>query len=107
MALRIIGDLTTKQLKTATFKNGYSDTYKGKRDVKAGWIILDKDGMVRMSGHSLTLEAASKTANSQIIHFLPHWHIKLKAKETKISEYKLRRENAAARAEYKVEVVAI
>ena len=48
---------------TATFSNGFTDTYKGARPVKAAWAIISKaDGSVLLSGHSLDLATASKTA---------------------------------------------
>lgn len=46
---------------TATFSNGYSDTYKGDRDVRAAWAILIA-GKVVNSGHSLDAARARKTA---------------------------------------------
>lgn len=49
---------------TATFSNGYSDTYKGSRPVKAAWAIVRKaDGKVLASGHSLDRAKAEKTAH--------------------------------------------
>lgn len=51
----------------ATFSNGYTDEYKGKRDVKAAWMIVRKsDGEVLMSGHSLDKARAEKTARSSV-----------------------------------------
>lgn len=47
----------------ATFSNGFTDTYKGKRDVTVGWAIFLKDtGEVLSSGHSMNAESAEKTA---------------------------------------------
>lgn len=52
---------------TATFSNGYTDTYNGKRAVTAAWMIVRKsDGKVVMSGHSLTRELAEKTSAGNI-----------------------------------------
>lgn len=52
---------------TAVFSNGTADTYKGKRDVKAAWAIIEKaTGEIVMSGHSLTAQIASKTATGNI-----------------------------------------
>ncbi len=49
----------------ATFSNGYTDEYKGKRDVKAAWMVVRKsDGKVLLSGHSLDRARAEKTARS-------------------------------------------
>ena len=50
---------------TATFSNGTTDTYKGKRDVKAAWAIV-KDGEVLMSGHSLDRRRAEGTAANNV-----------------------------------------
>jgi hypothetical protein len=48
---------------TATFSNGYTDTYKGNRPVKAAWAIIDRNtGKVLHSGHSLDVIKARKTA---------------------------------------------
>ena len=50
---------------TAIFSNGYTDTYKGNRPVKAAWaIIRNDDGKVLMSGHSLDRAKAQKTAHN-------------------------------------------
>ena len=50
---------------TAIFSNGYTDTYKGNRPVKAAWaIICNADGKVLMSGHSLDRAKAQNTAHS-------------------------------------------
>lgn len=62
---------------TATFSNGYTDTYKGSRDVKAAWMVTEKaTGKVIASGHSLSKEIANKTAKSHIpaIKYMsPNW----------------------------------
>jgi len=48
---------------TATFSNGFTDTYKGTRPVKAAWLVTDKaTGTVLASGHSLDIVKARKTA---------------------------------------------
>ncbi|WP_412507788.1 hypothetical protein [Roseovarius sp. SYSU LYC5161] len=48
---------------TATFSNGYEETYKGNRAVKAAWAVIRKsDGKVIASGHSLDRAKAAKTA---------------------------------------------
>ena len=48
---------------TAKFSNGYEDTYKGNRPVKAAWAITRKaDGKVIASGHSLDRAKAAKTS---------------------------------------------
>lgn len=52
---------------TATFSNGSTDTYKGKRAVKAAWAIIRKsDGKLLSSGHSLDRAKASKTAEGNL-----------------------------------------
>jgi len=52
---------------TATFSNGYTDTYKGHRDVKAAWMITRvEDGKVLASGHSLDRIKADKTASGTL-----------------------------------------
>ena len=46
---------------TAKFSNGFTDTYKGTRDVKAAWMITNKaTGEVINSGHSLDRVRAQK-----------------------------------------------
>lgn len=50
---------------TATFSNGFTDTYKGDRDVRAAWAIF-KDGKVLASGHSLDRVRAQKTAEGSV-----------------------------------------
>ena len=50
---------------TATFSTGFTDTYKGKRDVKAAWAIINREtGAVINSGHSLDAAKAAKTAET-------------------------------------------
>lgn len=57
----------TKATITATFSNGYTDTYKGTREVKAAWAIIRKsDGAVLSSGHSLDRTKALKTAEGNL-----------------------------------------
>lgn len=52
---------------TATFSNGFTDTYKGQRDVKAAWAIIVKaTGAVIKSGHSLDVAKAAKTAEGNL-----------------------------------------
>lgn len=52
---------------TATFSNGFTDTYKGHRDVKAAWMITRvEDGEVLASGHSLDRIKADKAANGAL-----------------------------------------
>ena len=51
----------------ATFSNGFSDKYNGKRDVKAAWMITKiEDGSVYGSGHCNDALAAAKTAASSL-----------------------------------------
>ncbi len=52
---------------TATFSNGFADTYKGDRTVTAAWAIIRKaDGAVLKSGHSLDAAKAHKTAAGNV-----------------------------------------
>jgi hypothetical protein len=52
---------------TATFSNGFTDTYKGDRSVKAAWAIIDRaTGKVINSGHSLDRIKAQKTAEGNV-----------------------------------------
>lgn len=52
---------------TAKFSNGFTDTYKGSRNVRAAWMITRKsDGAVLASGHSLDRRAAEKTAAGSV-----------------------------------------
>lgn len=52
---------------TARFSNGHEDVYKGKRDVRAAWMVTDiETGAVVASGHSLDRKRAEKTAESNI-----------------------------------------
>lgn len=56
---------------TATFSNGFVDTYKGDRPVKAAWMLTDKEtGKVLLSGHSLDRAKAEKTARGNINHII-------------------------------------
>lgn len=58
---------------TAKFSNGFEDTYKGKRDIKAAWMITDREtGEVIASGHSLNRECAEKTAKSTASNLAPN-----------------------------------
>jgi hypothetical protein len=52
---------------TAKFSNGFEDTYKGHRNVKAAWAVCRKsDGKVIASGHSMDRVKAAKTARSNM-----------------------------------------
>jgi hypothetical protein len=54
---------------TAKFTNGFEDTYKGNRAVKAAWAIIRKsDGEVLASGHSLDASKAAKTASGHMMY---------------------------------------
>ena len=53
--------------KTATFSNGYTDTYKGHRPVKAAWAIF-RNGSCILSGHSMDRKKAEKTAHNNLRH---------------------------------------
>lgn len=51
----------------ARFSNGYEDEYKGDRDVRAAWMIVDREsGEVLDSGHSLDIVRAQKTAENRV-----------------------------------------
>lgn len=102
----------------AIFSNGYEDIYKGKRDVKAAWMITKEDGSVYASGHSLDLEKARKTAGSNLprVHNFYKgrngvWTRQELAKKWGIShQHVVKRadaENAAYQAKFKIEVVAL
>ena len=52
-----------------TFDNGITTEYKGNRDVKAAWIIVDindPEGTFISKGYSKSLEAAEKTARGEL-----------------------------------------
>lgn len=51
----------------ATFSNGQTDVYKGKREVKAAWQVIAADGKV-YSGHSWDRSTAEKTARSYLCY---------------------------------------
>ena len=58
-------------MKTAEFSNGHTDTYKGKRDVRAAWMITNAEtGVVLSSGHSLDRARAEKTATGNVRHVI-------------------------------------
>lgn len=48
---------------TAIFSNGHTDTYNGKRAVKAAWMVVLPNGQI-ISGHSYDRVTAEKTARS-------------------------------------------
>lgn len=51
----------------AEFSNGHVDAYKGTRLVRAAWMITAKaTGKVLASGHSISLDAARKTAEGAV-----------------------------------------
>ncbi len=104
-------------MKTATYSNGFTDTYKGGRNVQAGWMITNKEtGRIIASGHSMTAQAAEKTAKSHHATRL-NWHLKedgvMKeaAHKLNISAKKLisikRKENAEYKAKLNIEVVPL
>ena len=102
-------DIKMKNL-TAIFSNGFTDTYKGKRDVKAGWAIIEiETGVTVKSGHSLTDTLAYKTAASN----MPspnHGNVNFMLKMGDISKSKARELNektAEFRKGYKIEVIAV
>jgi len=104
-------------MKTAKFSNGHEDTYKGKRDVKAAWALINREtgGVVR-SGHSMTEAAAEKTANSQYCLAVHHdlrnrFKMSQRAAEWGCTRQqavaRCKKENAEHRAKFKIEVVAL
>ncbi len=72
----------------AKFSNGHTDQYKGARDVRAAWMITEKEtGRVVASGHSLSRANAEKTARSSLIlRPLPHGWTKWK-KDIRMTAY--------------------
>jgi len=58
---------------TATFSNGHVDVYKGKRDVKAAWMVIYPNGGFE-SGHSYDRASAEKTARSHISQNSPAYY---------------------------------
>lgn len=62
-----------KLYKTAVFSNGHRDVYKGKRDVKAAWMVIGPKGTIA-SGHSLDIGCAEKTAASHISQMSPAYY---------------------------------
>lgn len=108
---------------TATFSNGFVDVYKGKRSVKAAWMITRKsDGKVLNSGHSLDAAKALKTAEGYVAycgthvldeghplyqaHWIPRWHRYTFAEATRMRAHNAAR-TAAIRALVKIEVIAL
>jgi hypothetical protein len=73
---------------TATFSNGFTDTYQGARNVKAAWMVTENEtGRVVASGHSLSREHADKTARaSLVLRQLPHGWTKFK-KDIRVTAY--------------------
>lgn len=56
---------------TATFPDGFADTYNGTRDVRAAWRVVDLEtGETARSGHSLDRARAEKTAKSALSEML-------------------------------------
>lgn len=113
---------------TATFSNGFTDTYKGDRDVRAAWMVILPNGKV-MSGHSRDVATARKTAENNIpfhggdrFHYqslkaMAKWaHMQVQVRKIlKETGFKSVREHDAARsaaraafvAQCKIEVVAL
>jgi len=108
---------------TATFSNGHTDTYKGSRDVKAAWMLIEiETGKVIKSGHSMTAASAEKTAKSWIpvAASLPtgwkdfrksltgaNYAIGEGYKSIREMEKDYKKMNAEKAKQYKVEVVAL
>lgn len=58
----------------ATFSNGTTDIYGGKRAVRAAWAIICRaTGETIVSGHSLDRVCAAKTASAKIQNLSGHW----------------------------------
>tara|TARA_R110000824_G_scaffold61802_2_gene163998 strand:+ start:1029 stop:1310 length:282 start_codon:yes stop_codon:yes gene_type:complete len=91
---------------TATFSDGTTDVYKGKRAVTAAWQITHSDRPTwAHSGHSLNESAAASTAASQI-----SWNSKMAGEIVKhrgASSREIKQAVADCRAAYKVEIVSI
>jgi len=94
---------------TATFSNGHTDTYKGKRDVKAAWALINKNtNEVIASGHSISASAAESTAKSS--KFKPYSDMKWSREHGGYSKQELAEMDKANREftlNHKVEVVAL
>jgi hypothetical protein len=92
----------------ATFSNGFTDEYKGKRDVQSAWAIFNiETGRCHASGHSLTAELATKNGNTNMrLHQMPS--AKHAAKYyTKEDITRIKAENTQFKAEHKLEIVPI
>jgi hypothetical protein len=62
--------------KIATFSNGYADIYKGKRPVRAAWMVILPNGKI-VSGHSLDRAKAQKTAEGNAMICCPDRPLKM------------------------------
>lgn len=68
-------------MKAAIFSNGFTDHYKGSRDVMAAWMVTENEsGRVVASGHSLSRAHAEKTARGAVprVRTLPSGWAKLR-----------------------------
>jgi hypothetical protein len=98
---------------TATFTNGHTDTYKGLRDVKAAWALINKkSGVVVASGHSLTAKAAESTGKSakHLPHFDMKWSKTWGVKEgmyTKADIKRMEQENRDFRLAHEVKIISL
>lgn len=108
---------------TATFSNGHTDTYKGNREVTAAWMVVEvATGRVIDSGHSLTVQAAEKTAKASVPRAVmlptgwrdhkntPAGHRCAKSagyRSPREMEQDYKRQNAEKAKQYRTEVVAL
>lgn len=92
----------------ATFSNGFTDEYKGKRDVQSAWAIFNiETGKCHASGHSLNAELATKNGNTNMrLHQVPTGNYAAKY-FTKEDITRIKGENTQFKAEHKLEIVPV
>jgi len=98
---------------TVEFSNGFKDTYKGKRKVKAAWALINRETNETLaSGHSISVKAAESTAKST--KHLPNFDMKwAKTWGIKDGTYvmadikRMNQENKDFRLAHKVEIIEI
>lgn len=75
-------------MKTAIFSNGFQDTYKGARDVRAAWMVTEiETGRIVASGHSLSRDRAERSARAYlVVRPMPHGWTKWK-KDVRMTGY--------------------
>ena len=91
---------------TATYSNGHTDEYKGRRAVGAGWSIFNKEtGACVAGGHSLTLTLAAKNGNARMqVHQIPTGYMVKWYDKEDLVRFKV--ENAEFKSCHLLEVVA-